>query len=534
MPEITEELGSFEKIGVVVGETTHSKFYFAIEDTKTPQIWDYVVVRSKEVVDGTERDVLVLGQIVAITSYSPGLNEYTPYPVAEKLKDAEIIEPRNFAQVKVLGFTVDGKVLMPRHTIYPGTDVYLAPDDVLSQVYSYPDEEGLFIGHLIARPEVKVQLTIRGFRRHLAILAQTGAGKSYTAGVLLEELYDKGATVIVLDPHADYVFISRSKDGKRRVLQRVDVFRTRESTGRYTKEDIGHVETFEIKFSDLSPEEIFTITGIRDDWSNIQKAVRDAVKELQNKIPGRYTIEDLINKLDSMDNNDALKAIKYIEKLKGLKVFGEVTTPIEKLLKPQHISVMDLSGLSDHVADYIAYKILSEVYSRRERGKYKYPVFILIEEAHRFIPKKENTLSKHIVKRIAAEGRKFGVFLILVTQRPQKIDQDVLSQCNSQIIMRMTNPEDQKAVRNSAEQVSEELLKDLPGLNVGEAVIVGEMTKMPVMVKIRERRTKEGGADIDVVALLKEAQEDASQEDPTKKVEQIRSEINNLIDLGGG
>jgi len=247
MPEITGELGSFEKIGVVVGETTHSEFYFAIEDTKTPQIWDYVVVRSKEVVDGTERDVLVLGQIVAITSYSPGLSEYTPYPVAEKLKNAEIIEPRNFAQVKVLGFTVNGKVLMPRRTIYPGTDVYLAPDDVLSQVYSYPDEEGLFIGHLITRPRLKVQLTIRGFRRHLAILAQTGAGKSYTAGVLLEELYNKGATVIVLDPHADYVFISRSKDGKKRILPRVDVFRTRESTGRYSKEDIGHVETFEIR-----------------------------------------------------------------------------------------------------------------------------------------------------------------------------------------------------------------------------------------------------------------------------------------------
>ena len=56
MPEITGELGSFEKIGVVVGETTHSEFYFAIEDTKTPQIWDYVVVRSKEVVDGIEKE----------------------------------------------------------------------------------------------------------------------------------------------------------------------------------------------------------------------------------------------------------------------------------------------------------------------------------------------------------------------------------------------------------------------------------------------------------------------------------------------
>ncbi len=533
MPEITEGLDSFERIGVVVGETTHSEFYFAIEDTKTPQIWDYVVVPSRERVGKKERDVLVLGQIVSVASYSPGLSEYTPYPVAEKLRDAEIIEARKFAQVKVLGFTANGKVLMPRCTVYPGTDVYLAPDGILSKIYSYPAEEGLFVGYLITRPTVPVHLTIRGFRRHLAILAQTGAGKSYTSGILLEELYDKGATVIVLDPHADYVFISKSKDEKRKALKRVDVFRTRESTGRYTKDDIGHIETFEIRFSDLSPDEIFTVAGISSKWSNIQRAVRDALKGLQDERPGRYTIEDLITKLESYGTNEALRAIKYIEKLKGLRVFGEVTTTISNLLKPQHISVMDLSGLSDHVSDYIAYKILSEVYSQRERGEYKYPVFVLMEEAHRFIPKKENTLSKRIAKRIAAEGRKFGVFLILVTQRPQKIDPDVLSQCNSQIIMRMTNPEDQKAVRKSAEQVSEELLKDLPGLNVGEAVIVGEMTKMPVMVKIRERRTREGGADIDVVGLLSEAREEASKENPTEKVEQIRSEIRNLVDLGG-
>ncbi|MDK2870354.1 MAG: hypothetical protein PWP19_1184 [Thermococcaceae archaeon] len=529
---ITDGLNSFEKIGVVVGETTHSEFYFAIDNTKTPQIWDYVVVPSREVVDGVEREVLVLGQIVSITSYSQGLNEYTPYSVAEKLKDAEIIEPRLFAKVKVLGFPVNGKILMPRRTIYPGTYVYLAPDEVLSLVYSYPEEEGLFIGHLITRPSVKVHLTIKGFRRHLAILAQTGAGKSYTAGVLLEELYEKGATVIVLDPHADYVFISRSKDGNRKVLKRVSVFRTRESTGRYSKEDIGHVETYEIKFSDLSPEEIFTVAGISDKWSNIQKAVRDAVKKLQEEKLGGYTVDDLIEKLESM-GNDGEKAVKYIERLSGLKVFGEVTTPIERLLKPQHISVMDLSGLNDHVADYIAYKILSEVYSQREQGKYEYPVFILMEEAHRFIPKKESTLSKRIAKRIAAEGRKFGVFLILVTQRPQKIDQDVLSQCNSQIIMRMTNPEDQKAVRNSAEQVSEELLRDLPGLNVGEAVIVGEMTKMPVMVRIRERRTQEGGADIDIVSLLRKAKEEVKQEANRGRINDIRSEINSLLDMGG-
>ncbi|NJE11881.1 ATP-binding protein [Thermococcus sp. LS2] len=520
MPEITEELGSFEKIGVVTGESTHVEFYFAVEDGKMPQVWDYVVVPSNELIDGEEKRVLVLGQITSIVAYSPGLTEYVPYSVAEKLREAEIIEPRNLAKVKILGFLHNGTVLMPRRTIYPGTYVYLAPDEILTEVYSYPEEEGLYIGNLITRPSVKVNLTIRGFRRHLAILAQTGAGKSYTAGVLLEELYKKGATVIVLDPHADYVFISKDPEGKKKVLKRVKVFRTSESTGRYTKEEIGHVETFEIKFADLSLEEIFTIAGINEKWTNIMKAIEDALERLKSGGNKNYTLDDLITELENVGDNNSLRALIYIKRLKKLRVFGDSTTPIGKFLQPQSIAVMDLSGLNDNVADYIAYKILSEAYNQRESGKYEYPIFILIEEAHRFIPKNQSTLSKRIVKKIAAEGRKFGVFLILVTQRPQKIDSDVLSQCNSQIIMRMTNPEDQKAVRMSAEQVSEDLLRDLPGLNVGEAIIVGEVTKMPVMVKIRKRMTKEGGADIDIVAKLREA---------VKVAEEYEKNLDNVI-----
>ncbi|MEM2791065.1 MAG: ATP-binding protein, partial [Thermofilaceae archaeon] len=111
------------------------------------------------------------------------------------------------------------------------------------------------------------------------------------------------------------------------------------------------------------------------------------------------------------------------------------------------------------------------------------------------------------IKTIASEGRKFGVFLILVTQRPSRIDADALSQCNSQIILRITNPYDQRAVAEASERLGEELMRDLPGLNVGEAIIVGELTRVPVIVKVRRRLTREGGADIDLVSELRRARE---------------------------
>jgi len=98
--------------------------------------------------------------------------------------------------------------------------------------------------------------------------------------------------------------------------------------------------------------------------------------------------------------------------------------------------------------------------------------------------------------------------------------------------MRIANPEDQRAVRTSSERMSESLLRDLPGLNVGEAVIVGEITKAPVMVKIRQRETKEGGADIDVIESLKKAVEKAREEENTRG--EILREIREMMKLTEG
>ncbi|KKL53117.1 hypothetical protein LCGC14_2278630, partial [marine sediment metagenome] len=122
---------------------------------------------------------------------------------------------------------------------------------------------------------------------------------------------------------------------------------------------------------------------------------------------------------------------------------------------------------------------------------------------------------------------KFGIFLILITQRPYKIDQDALSQCNSQFILRITNPEDQNAISASSEKLSSNLLQDLPGLNRGEAVIVGNLTRAPVMVKIRRRNTREGGSDIDVIGRLHEARDEA-QEESEDTGERAREELRQL------
>ena len=509
MSDIHEGL---DKLGYVVGEANPTYFYFIVDEGKYPPIWEYVVVRSMENVNSNDVEVMVVAQICEILSSSLALDLSSKprHEAVERIVKAGLVDRRILAKARVLGFNYNGEVLQPRRAVHPGNEVYRAPSSVLKEFYSYPDSESLYIGSLINRVDVPVSISLKGFRRHLAILAQTGAGKSYAAGVLLEELLKKGATAIVLDPHADHVFFSRSRSGGF-YSKRVTVFRTPESSGRYNASDIGFLSTYEIKFSDLSVDEIATICGIEERWMNIISAIRDALRELREQKGDSYSLEDLIKFLESNDDENYMRALKYVRKLQRINVFGDATTHILNILKPKHTSIIDLSGLDDEVSDYVAYRILNDTFNVVKSQKYPYPVFIVIEEAHRFVPSKESTLSKGIIKRIAAEGRKFGLFLIIISQRPSKIDPDVLSQCNSQMILRITNPEDQEAVKRSSERMSEDLLRDLPGLNIGEAVIVGEIVKAPVMVRIRSRETMEGGADIDVISKLAEASREAEE-----------------------
>ncbi|MEJ2249870.1 MAG: ATP-binding protein [Candidatus Lokiarchaeota archaeon] len=516
------DVSSIHKIGMIIGEAKPTEFLFATHEEVTRL--EYLLIKSKENVNGKNEEVNIIAQIYNIFSNSRALIEGIKLDDAERIRAAGLVDNRTFAKARVLGYLFNNTIYQPRRAIQPGNPVFLAPKELLEKFYSYPDNEGLYIGNLITRPEVPVRMTVKGFRRHLAILAQTGAGKSYTAGVLAEELLNKGATVLIIDPHADYVFLSNKKGGGN--LDRVEVFRTPQSTGRYDESKIGKkIHPYQVKFSDLSQEEIQRVSGFSDRWKNISNALGKAL----NTLKGGYSLEDLLNELEK-DDNYGKKAKNYVKKLTYMKVFGTATTDIDNFLHPKYISVLDLSGLDDSVSDYINYRILRDIYQKAESGDLKFPIFIFIEESHRLIPSRENSLSKNIIKRISAEGRKFGVFLVLITQRPYKIDQDALSQCNSQIIMRMTNPEDQKAVKTSSERVSEDLLDDLPGLNVGEAVIVGEVSRAPIMVKIRERKTEEGGADIKIVEKLAEAREAAIKE-VKEKPEKLKKEVEDLKNM---
>ncbi len=498
------------EIGYVVGDNTSEVFRFVIKNNVELRKWEYVFVRSS--------GKTVVGRVERVVSKSELLNDDMDFRSVQRYVESEMSYAVNLGIARSLGSLNGSELELSRNFIQPGTAVFRAPASVLESIFSFGPDEGLHIGTLADRPDVKVSIDVRGMRRHVAIVAQTGAGKSHTAGVLMEELLKKGASIIVLDPHADYVLMRKGSDGGF-YSDSIKVFRTPLSTGRYDEKQKGFVDQFTLRFADLDADDVSEIMGIKESWTNLRKAVEQAV----NGMHGKRDFDDFLQTAQNMDQEDYHRISGRIRLLSKIRsIFSDRTTGIGDYLAPGMMSILDLSGMDQFLAGYFSYRVLSEIYEAKITSQYEFPVFIFIEESHNFVPPGSQTLIAQIIKKIASEGRKFGIFLVVITQRPGKIDPDVLSQCNSEIILRITNPIDQKAILESGEAISQSVIDDLPSLNVGEAILVGQFVRVPANVRIRSRESMEGGGDVDIVNMLNKARmERERSRNPSAQKERI-------------
>jgi len=167
--------------------------------------------------------------------------------------------------------------------------------------------------------------------------------------------------------------------------------------------------------------------------------------------------------------------------------------PIESIAKEGQLNIFDMSDFvqlkeRQIVVAYFARKL----FEARRQGKIP-PFILFVEEAHQFAPggeEEERAVSRGVIEQIAREGRKFHACLVLITQRPKRLSITALSQCNTNIILRVTNPMDLQHIEESSEGISKDVMGMIPGLKVGEALVVGEAVNYPVLVKVRERRSK--------------------------------------------
>ena len=463
--------------------------------------------------------------------------------------------------VETVGFFHQGlgDFVNPRIPPEPGDPVFLASSNTLADCLSprHAGETGsAHVGSLLTREagEVPVVLSIKDVvSTHLAILASTGAGKSYTAGVLVEELmmpYNRAA-VLVVDPHGEYDTLRSVEDDSR--------FRSEDGDYKPEVKIFTH-ERVKVRFSSLTEADIKYLLpeGTSEKMLHfLSQAFRQLIATRQNELWGYHDLRDEV-KAQKYDG-DARGEASNASSIEGLlwrldsrfdrpnSIFSDSEhIPLAELFRPGRCTVLQLSDIEQNEQQVAVATLLRRVNKARMmsvRGEavrgsdneLSYPVFTLLEEAHRFAPAGQTVVSTNILKQILSEGRKFGVGIGLITQRPGKLDQDVLSQCMTQIIMRIVNPVDQDTVAKSVEGAGRQLLQELPALTKGQAVISGVGVNTPVMCRVRERITRHGGETFDAPSEWarwhnKEEREHREQDSavlasapkPTKKVEKIR------------
>ncbi len=396
----------------------------------------------------------------------------------------------------------------PRDPPPVGAEVHIADDAYLETcINKVPHADatgarvpgGLHVGHVLDRGNrVKVLLDADSIlSTHMAILAATGQGKSYTTGVVLEELMSSHQRhpILVFDFHAEYPAMQNAAS----VL----------ADGDYRPEvDVRTAATIKIPFSELELDDVLgLLPGLTD---NMVGVVSAAYRNWQAS--GIRTKQNLLDCIDGLEeggkhHEGTIAAVHrrfdnhVLHKPYLVNGDGE---EMRRLVRPGRMTILNLSDLGDREQEGLANVIMNMVLKARRLTKtgrldgkdlfdLPYPVLLVVEEAHRIAPPGNEKRSTQTLATILSEGRKFGVGAIIVTQRPGKVDSNILSQCLTQVISRITNPSDQANIRNSAESATNDLMELLPALGRGEAVVFGMGIATPAVTAIRTRVTAIGG-----------------------------------------
>jgi DNA helicase HerA-like ATPase len=517
-------MNKFTAIGRVIGPAEQNgQIKIQTRDNTNSRIGEYVIYKS--LINGHERNVFATITARRIKSTIPsnflsnvdvGAGEISEALGIENITDRIEYE----LTAKVLGY-FDEKFkcfINPRINPNPNTLVEMAPNELLTQAL-FSKEKGevgsALIGNLLLRNEIEVIIDVNEMvSTHLAILAGTGSGKSYLTRVILEEMLKSHnrAAIAVFDPHGEYESLKslsnnpNFKDGD--YIPQVKVY-------------IPGDNLF-VPFSDLSLGDIkFLLKDITEKMAQLLEEIYDEAGKRAKIRKQKLSYFDLAAELDikeaSLQEGSGYKSTfealrwrlekRFNPRGNRPKIFPETgNIGLRDLFQPGQCTVIKLDGLEEDEQQVISAILLRKVYDSRERyvrerlmedtkNTLEYPVFVVMEEAHRFAPSGDaDGISTKILKTILSEGRKFGVGVGLITQRPGKLDQNVLSQCMTQFLMRIINPTDQETIAKSVESAGRELLEELPSLSRGQAIVSGVATRTPVLFKVRESISKHEGS----------------------------------------
>jgi hypothetical protein len=407
---------------------------------------------------------------------------------------------------------------------FPTTEaeVHLMDTGSLNLLFENFQALGFDVGHLPSRPDAKVYLDPSPmFGRHLAILGQSGAGKSWTVASVLQRVIEvlPKAHIVMLDLHGEYAW----KDAGGRIQT---IFA--KPVARYVDARELEIPYWLLTFAELA--DLLIDRG--DPRASVQLAfLREVVYTLRKKAntdlgmdrlsvdsPVYFNLTELYlhfkkaneQQLDFGKTKGALYGqfdeflIKLQSKLNDARydfLFRPKTrtesSTLTNLLRDfvglgqprAQVTIVDLSPIPSDVRPTVSAQIgrLAFEFNYWNPRFREFPLLLVCEEAHAYIPRERGTGyegTRRSMERIAKEGRKYGVGLAVVSQRPNELSETVLAQCGNFICLRITNPDDQAYVRRLVPEGSQDLTDILSSLGRGEALVLGECTPLPTRVQM--------------------------------------------------
>ncbi|MEZ5688077.1 MAG: DUF87 domain-containing protein [Caenibius sp.] len=385
----------------------------------------------------------------------------------------------------------------------PGALVYPATNADLRQIYASDGRSSIQIGTVFPTKDIRAGIYIDAMLgKHFALLGSTGTGKSTSASLILHRICEAAPDghILMIDPHGEYSAAFRNNglilDVSNLAMpywlmnfeEHCEVFLTTSGNERQEDADILAKCLLKARSKNRLAEHLGKIT--------VDSPIPYLLSDLTT------TIQDEMGKLDKASSSAPFMRIKTkIDELKsdpryqfmfsGMLVGDTMAEFISKIFRMpsagKPISIVDVSGVPSDITSTVV-AVLSRlvfdfaIWGRDEKLR---PILLVCEEAHRYVPNEKNADGSsvgRILSRIAKEGRKYGISLGLITQRPSDLAEGVLSQCGTIISMRLNNDRDQSFVKAAMPEGARGFLDSIPALRNRECIICGEGVSIPIRV----------------------------------------------------
>ena len=393
-------------------------------------------------------------------------------------------------------------------SIYPalGSAIYAASQGELRQIYARPSGANIQVGTLHQDADLPVYvMSDELMGKHFAVLGTTGSGKSCAVAVLLRAVLEAHpwGHIVLLDPHNEYshAFGDAAEVITTENLQlpywllnfeeMTEVFCTSEGASRDAEISILKTAVVEAKRNFLGDEASATGSHITVD-TPVPFQLSSLTQQIQHGLGQLNKAEQPTPYLRLSARIEGLRRDKrFAFMFAGLKVSDTMADVLSKILRipveNRPVTIFDLSGVPSEIVDVVVSLMCRTIFdfavwSPRDSS---IPVLLVCEEAHRYVPRDHSGFepTREAISRIAKEGRKYGVSLCLVSQRPSELSETILSQCNTIFALRMSNERDQEYIRKVLPEAALGMISALPALRSREAVVIGEGVTLPVRIR---------------------------------------------------